>query len=443
MPNNAKIEDLQENPQNTNSGSERGSFMIRSSIENVGAGRSGVCDADGVMLCGNQTLEQMAALGIKPKIVETDGNEWVIVKRTDLKFTEPKAQELAIADNRTSQVSYTPNVARIISQAQCGANISPYFSANEIKVMVANALKLENEKKMEQANSCNLTDAGTVKFGDVWQIGEHRIVCGDNQDPDSWVKLLGHNNRAAVVVTSPPYAEQRKYDKDSAFKPIPASEYCKWYEPLLLLIQSHLEDDGSYFMNIKPHIKDGAMTTYVLDLVNLHCSHNWIWKDEFTWTHPGSPKKVTFNFKNQWEPIYQFCKHREIKINPEAVASTSDKVPQKGGKNTAAQAGKNSAMKRVELGEGLSLPGNVLKGKMSRMQTGHPATYPLYVPNFFIRAYSNENEIIVDPFCGSGTTLVAAEINKRAGRGIEISPHYCGLIISWLEQMTGAKPILL
>ena len=75
------------------------------------------------------------------------------------------------------------------------------------------------------------------------------------------------------------------------------------------------------------------------------------------------------------------------------------------------------------------LPGNVIECAMgSNAGAGHSAAFPLALPQFFVRAYSDDGDAVYDPFMGSGTTLMAAAAEGRIAYGCEISPKYCDLI---------------
>jgi DNA modification methylase len=84
--------------------------------------------------------------------------------------------------------------------------------------------------------------------------------------------------------------------------------------------------------------------------------------------------------------------------------------------------------------EGLAFPSNVLQSFGGANVVGHSAAYPVGLPSFFIKAYSDESDSIYDPFLGSGTTLLACENLGRRGFGIEISPGYCAVA---LQRMSG------
>ena len=278
-----------------------------------------------------------------------------------------------------------------------------------------------------------------VESGQLWLIGEHRLLCGDCRNPDDMARLCGGEN-VNVAFTSPPYASQRKYDESSGFKPIKPDNYVAWWEPVQANVREHLAGDGSFFVNIKPHCEDGERVLYVFDLV-LRMRRGWGWRfnDEYAWTHPGIPGAVGTKFKNQFEPIYQFCLTAKPRICPTHVQHESDHVPLGGGGNMASQQGSGRAGKDYAVGQGMAYPGNVISCGKANEAFGHSAAFPVGLPSFFIRAFSDEGDVILDPFVGSGTTMVAAERHKRRAVGCEISPAYCAVI---LERMATAFPDL-
>ena len=104
----AKLSDLKQDEKNLNLGSERGQAMIENSFSKFGAGRSLVLDKNGTILCGNHSAEAAASIGMEDVvIVPTDGKQLVCVQRMDLDANDPMARELAIADNRSAEVSLT------------------------------------------------------------------------------------------------------------------------------------------------------------------------------------------------------------------------------------------------------------------------------------------------------------------------------------------------
>lgn len=336
--------------------------------------------------------------------------------------------------------------------------------------------------------------------GDLWALGRHRIVCGDCRDPATIARLT-NGVPINIAFTSPPYAEQREYDQASGFRPVPPDQYVDWFAPVAANVARHLAPDGSWFVNIKPCAEGLDTSLYVIDLVVAHVrAWGWHFATEFCWERVGMPKSVTRRFKNQFEPVYQFARG-DWKMRPDAVRHHSDNVPQAGGKgsgntswrNAQGQSGADGitgtfgAVKKSRrasdsdkqgldwqkdgplgikrrkhgtsewmadaqggnaapgqyIGPGLAYPGNRLPTfSESHIATGHAAAFPVGLPEFFCKAYSDPGDVIFDPFLGSGSSLIAAQRSDRAGLGCELSPAYCDVTITRWQNFTGEKATL-
>jgi len=112
-----------------------------------------------------------------------------------------------------------------------------------------------------------------------------------------------------------------------------------------------------------------------------------------------------------------------------------------GDTNAAKRQGHVSAIYGNDIAAGMAYPGNRLPTFQSAA-LGHPAAYPVGLPEFFIKAYSDEGDVVYDPFMGSGSTLIAAEKNGRIACGLELSPKYVDLIICRWQEFTGQTATL-
>lgn len=133
-----KISDLIPDKRNANKGTKRGAEAVEKSLRDYGAGRSVLVDRNGNVLAGNQTVKAASAAGIDEAVivVETDGSKLVVVKRTDLDLSDPKARALAIADNRASELGLEWDPANLAELAT-GLDLQPFFSASELAEIVA------------------------------------------------------------------------------------------------------------------------------------------------------------------------------------------------------------------------------------------------------------------------------------------------------------------
>lgn len=283
-----------------------------------------------------------------------------------------------------------------------------------------------------------------TKRGDLWILGEHRLLCGDSTKAEDVGRLMA-GATINIAFTSPPYASQRKYDESSGFKPIPPDKFVEWFEPIAANVKSHLAADGSWFVNIKEHCEDGQRSLYVKDLTIAHV-RQWAWRlvDEFVWKRGGVPGKWSNRFKNQWEPVFHFSVNPQIKLRHEQVMHASDGAFEYSPDNPKSKTGFFSNKGRDDIAkQGMALPGNVLEmGTEVKMTEVHSAPFPVGLPSFFIKAFTDESDTVYEPFCGSGSTLIAAEQLGRKCYGMEISPAYCDVIVKRWENLTGKTATL-
>lgn len=135
------IEDLKPDPMNVNKGTERGARVIDWSLTELGAGRSILADADGLVIAGNKTLQGAISHGLPIRVIETEGDELVVVQRRDLRLTgkgdeRKRARQLAIADNRASEVGYVPDVTTLLEHIGSGVDVEALFDEAEVKSLM-------------------------------------------------------------------------------------------------------------------------------------------------------------------------------------------------------------------------------------------------------------------------------------------------------------------
>jgi len=346
------------------------------------------------------------------------------------------------------------------------------FSDDEIRTLMEDAAdtKPASEAAAPEDVTPDTPPDPVTRPGDIWAIGRHRLICGDCRD-QAVVKLLLSGRAVNVAITSPPYASQREYDPASGFKPVPVDGYVEWYKAVAASIAAVLSPDGSYFLNIKEHADQGERSLYVKDLTLAHQRQwGWMFVDEFCWrkTDNGVPGGWGNRFKNAWEPVFHFARQSEIKFRPLAVGHASDDcfdysqnnpkstsgsgllgtgkrgAAADGGKNQGAWERSRNSLDGDSEGRhtGIARPSNVIEVKSESSQGSHSAPYPRALVEFFVKAFSDEGDVILDPFMGSGTTMAEAHAQNRDGYGCEISPAYCDVILSRIGKLAGAEPVL-
>jgi DNA modification methylase len=408
---------------------------VKRSLQRFGQRKPIVVRADGTVEAGNTTLKAALELGWAEIAVVAFGDDDVTAKA------------FALADNRTSELGSFDLAALALMAAEVHAVDPGLLEAASFTEADLNAL-LAGQRVPPKLNDPDDVpeppgEPVTV-LGDVWQLGPHRLICGDCRDFGTLERLLA-GARVNLAFTSPPYASQRAYDESSGFQPIPPDGYVDWFEDVQAGVRAALEADGSWFVNIKEHCDDGQRHLYVKDLTIAHV-RRWGWRlvDEFCWARNSVPGGWNNRFKNAWEPVFHFCGQQEIKFRPDAVAVETDAAFTYSPDNPKSATGFFSNRGRPDIAQpGMARPSNVLKiGAETRQTDSHSAPFPVALPAWFMRAYTDHSDTVLDPFMGSGSTLIAAHQEGRTAYGTEISPAYCDVICRRYQEHTGTKPVL-
>ena len=202
----AKVSDLTFDDKNFNKHTEYGMSLIEKSLRNNGAGRSILIDKNNRIIAGNGVVETAAQIGLEDvQIVETDGTKIIAVKRTDIDLDSKQGREMALADNATGAVDLACDEEQVQFAEEEFGMVAEEWGVN---------LDFETEQPTATEDDFDeSTDAITTrcKKGDVWLLGEHRLMCGDSTNAGEIDKLL-NGNFMRLVVTSPPYGGDVLFD---------------------------------------------------------------------------------------------------------------------------------------------------------------------------------------------------------------------------------------
>ncbi len=238
------------------------------------------------------------------------------------------------------------------------------------------------------------------------------------------------DNSVDLIFTSPPYADQRK----STYGGISASKYVEWFLPISKQLLRVLKPTGTFVLNIKEKVINGERSTYVMELILELRKQNWLWTEEFIWHKKNSfPGKWPNRFRDSWERLLQFNKEKHFNMYQEAVMvpmgdwakkrlqnlSDTDKLRDES--KVGSGFGKNISN---WLDREMAYPTNVIHLATECNNKNHSAAFPEVLPEWFIKLFTVEGDIVLDPFMGSGTTNVVANKLKRHSIGIEIMPEY-------------------
>ena len=395
--------DLIQDEHNYRKHSEQNKARIKKSIDEAGLGRSVVIDADGVLVAGNGV--QSVIDGDTPvKVVETDGTELVVVKRTDLHTGDPRRKTLALADNATADDVEWDFEA-----------IAEDWSQDEAEGWGVEWPKDEEAEQLEaQEDDFDETvdKVETVcKKGDIWKLGNHRLMCGDSTDAGS-VALLMDGEKADITITSPPY--------NAGYLGIPGQEKTK---------KKYLNSEDT---KTNSEYADFLIKNISLLLAN---SHEIFYNIGLVSGSKVAVATILYKFREQLKDIIYWMKSNPVNAIASGVISSSTELVLCFGENST------RAFRHTDFGKGGYFLGVITGPVASSNEYAkiHKATFPIYLPSEIIGKFSFEGDLVLDCFGGTGTTLIAAEQLGRKCFMMELDPHYCDVIIARWEKFTGNK----
>lgn len=238
------------------------------------------------------------------------------------------------------------------------------------------------------------------------------------------------DNTFDLIITSPPYADSR----EKTYGGISPDKYVEWFLPRTEQFLRVLKPTGTFILNIKEKVAEGERHTYVLELILEMRKQGWLWTEEFIWhkknCHPG---KWPNRFRDAWERCLQFNKTRNFHMYQDNVmvpmGDWAKSRLKKLGKNDIVRFdsqvgsgfGKNIAN---WIGRDKAYPSNVLHLATETSNKSHSATFPKALPEWFIKLFTKENDWVLDPFVGSGTSCEVAQALGRNSVGIDIKSDY-------------------
>jgi len=245
-----------------------------------------------------------------------------------------------------------------------------------------------------------------------------------------------------LIITSPPYADQRS----STYGGIKPDRYVDWFMPRAQQFLRVLKPTGSFILNIKERVVDGERHTYVLELILEMRRNGWLWTEEYMWhkknSHPG---KWPNRFRDNWERLLHFTKTKKFKMFQDNVMvpvgdwandrlkNLSETDKRRDNSKVGSGFGKNISN---WVGRDMVYPSNVLHLATECYNRQHSATYPIALPEWFIKLFTEENDLVLDPFNGSGTSCVAANNLNRRYLGVDVSADFCRIA---LERLVSGK----
>jgi len=407
-------------PANVRKHGERNLDAIKASLARFGQQKPIVVDGDGIVRAGNGTLMAAKALG------------WdeIEIVRTNLRGSEATAY--AIADNRTAELAEWDEGAlaeqlaalQIDDEALAAAT---GFDASEIERMALPVDVVEDEVPEVPVDPI-------TKPGNLWLLGEHRVLCGDSTKAEDVARLMD-GAKADLCFTSPPYGQQRDYTEESK------SKVADW-DGLMRGVFGNLPmaDAGQVLVNLGFIHREGEWIPYWDGWIEWMREQGW---RRFGWYVWDKLAGMPGDWNGRLAPSHEFIWHfnrRHVYPSKFVECEYAGRVVKA---STVEKDGKlhvHTATKNGDAVQTHKIADSVFRfGSSKGHGLDHPAVFPTSLPMHAMRCWDG---MVYDPFLGSGTTLIAAEQLGRRCYGMEISPAYCDVIVKRWETLTGKKATL-
>lgn len=494
------ITSLKSDHKNARRRTDRSSDLIKESLQRYGAARSIVIDEDNRILAGNGTIDGAKAAGIKNvRIIETDGDEIIAVKRTGL--SEEQKVGLALADNRTADLSEWDQ--EMLHQLSEEHDISPWFDQDDLNEIL-NVTELDPEEGNTDPDDVpEAPEEPTTKPGDLWILGKHRVLCGDSTCPTDIERLLG-GEKAALLHADPPYGMGKASEgvaNDNLYDEKLDNFQMEWWATF----RPYLEDNASaYIWGNAPELwrlwyKAGLGESELMELRN-----QIVWdkkcipgmKSEIKTSYPTTTEHCLFfqlgnqfrgnvntaDFPETWEPVRSYLESQALAAGIDAngirdlcgvqmyghwfTRSQFTLIPEK--HYVTLQAKFTGLFQRpwrslkAEWDKVKGGPTSEIQGARSYFDNahdvmrdvwefsrvhgderhGHATPKPVDMMKRVMLSSLPQNGLCLEPFGGSGSTLMGAQVTNRRCYTVELKPEYCDVIVKRWESFTGEKAVL-
>ena len=377
--------------------------MIVSALQEVGAARSIVIDENNIILAGNGVIDAAAEAGIEHvRVVEADGNTIIAVRRTGL--TPEQKIRLALFDNRTAEIAeWDPAILADLREL---VNVDDLWEDWELAELIPGDLIEPPEDPGAQIDkAAELQEKWQVQRGQVWEIGKHRLMCGDSTSAEDVARLMAAE-KLTMLWTDPPYGVA--YGAKN--------RYLQTIGPANRLLDDIVGDDMppsdvlvlacGALSNLAARARPGAVAYSAAPAGPLHA--------------------IFIEAMNKSGFMYR---HQLIWLKNQLVFGRSDYMY------------KHEPILYGWLQDGahyfepVSNNCTVFEFDKPRANKLHPTEKPVELVAAMIQNSSKSGEGVADPFLGSGTTMVAAEQTGRVCFGMEICEKYCAVTLERMAEM--------
>lgn len=393
------------------------------------------------------TLIEMRKRGENPpERIKVKGEEWIVPVIKGVSFEDDKeAEAYLLADNRLTEIGGWNDevLGEILKDHEENLWGLGFTGDNLEDLLDPDKTKKEKQDPGAQIDKADeLQKKWKVERGQIWEIGKHRLMCGNSKDEIN-IKTLMHGTQAALGFTSPPYWVGKEYEKEKSIKEI--DEFiCKIGKSFVLMVRKHRSriviNTGTGFTTSFDKKNKRHELLLIDKWVNSFFELGWNLRHIRHWIKEGglqSKAPITDMIDQHSEFIGTFeALEGEPMIFKDIIPNDEVNILEV----LYHPEGKHRGQNRVESKWALRSFWNDIKGEAGG--SGHCAAFPVELPRRHILLYTQEGEIVADPFLGSGTTMVAAEQLNRICCGMEIEPKYCAVTLERIAGM-GLKPKLI
>ena len=394
---------------------------VASSIREFGFKVPIIVDKENVIVAGHTRLKAVLRLGLDtvPVIIADD-------------LTPEQVKAFRLADNKTAEMAYF-DIGKLQIELAGIEDIDMAEFGFDLELDTLN-LSSESEAEPEQDDfdvdkeKEAIETAGETRThtGDIWLLGQHRLLCGDSTSEADFDRLMD-GAHAQCAVTSPPYGVGKEYEK-AGIEP--------WFETMRPAIKNICKNADIVCWNIGDLYTTGTQFIEPTGMysIGLFADNGFrpiwirIWKKQGMNFGNAPYHLVTNKPVQQYEYITALAAQETEEYNDQEFAWVS------------AFAGHSyKFVKRLTKDERKKWGyAGIWEISTVRANKDHPAMFPVELPWRCIKMHSDRGGVVLEPFAGCGTTLIACEQTERRCYAMEISPVYCDLIVKRWETFTGA-----
>lgn len=406
-----KISALKPYPKNARTHNPKQIRQIAKSIQEFGFTNPVLIDKDNCILAGHGRVEaaKLAGLTEVPAVVISH-------------LTPAQKKAYILADNRLAELSgWDKNILKVELEELQSLEDGDFdltltgFDTPEIDVLLAPP----DAPASENAGFLEKSIPSRVKSGELWQLGAHKLLCADSTQPVSFRRLLGEE-KANLIVTDPPYNVKISGHVRSGEK----------YREFAMASGEMSQSEFSQFLK-------GVFT--LLAEYSIPGSLHYAFMD---WRHLG---EILSAGMSAYAALKNVCVWNKLSGGMGSLYRSQHELV------FVFKNGDAPHTNNIELGvhgryrtNVWDYPGIFIKNKVNKANIHlHPTVKPVGLLADILLDASPRNGIVLDPFGGSGSTLLAAERTGRQARIIEIDPYYCDVILYRYEQMGGKELKLL